>query len=112
MLEKLDSLFTVSSVVEGGETSPDISGLIGQYAHGNDCLLYTSFTKRHIWYYIAFIILYRLGEGFVMKIVPLFLKADTASVSYTPLDVYKRQQENGSQTRFRLVWFLDSYQSF
>ena len=37
------------------------------------------FTMRHIWYYIAFIILYRLGEGFVMKIVPLFLKADTAS---------------------------------
>ena len=37
------------------------------------------FTKRHIWYYIAFIIPYRLGEGFVMKIVPLFLKADTAS---------------------------------
>lgn len=36
------------------------------------------FTKRHIWYYIAFIILYRLGEGFVMKIVPLFLKADTS----------------------------------
>lgn len=31
------------------------------------------FTKRHIWLYIAFIILYRLGEGFVMKIVPLFL---------------------------------------
>lgn len=37
------------------------------------------FTKRHIWYYIAFIILYRLGEGFVMKIVPLFLKADTSA---------------------------------
>ena len=37
------------------------------------------FTKKHIWYYIAFIILYRLGEGFVMKIVPLFLKADTAA---------------------------------
>lgn len=37
------------------------------------------FTKRHIGYYIAFIILYRLGEGFVMKIVPLFLKADVAS---------------------------------
>lgn len=37
------------------------------------------FTKKHIWLYIAFIILYRLGEGFVMKIVPLFLKADTAS---------------------------------
>ena len=37
------------------------------------------FTKKHIWLYIAFIILYRLGEGFVMKIVPLFLKADVAA---------------------------------
>ena len=36
MIAKLDSLFTVSSVVEGAETSPDISGLIGQYAHGNE----------------------------------------------------------------------------
>ena len=35
-LNKLDELFTVSSVVEGMETSPDISGLIGQYAHGNE----------------------------------------------------------------------------
>ena len=35
-LGKLDSLFTVSSVIEGEETSPDISGLIGQYAHGNE----------------------------------------------------------------------------
>lgn len=34
------------------------------------------FKKKHIWYYIAFIIIYRLAEGFVMKIVPLFLKAD------------------------------------
>lgn len=36
------------------------------------------FTKKHIWLYILFIILYRLGEGFVMKIVPLFLKADVS----------------------------------
>lgn len=34
-LEKLDSLFTVSSALEG-DASPDISGLIGQYAHGNE----------------------------------------------------------------------------
>lgn len=34
------------------------------------------FTKKYIGWYILFIILYRLGEGFVMKIVPLFLKAD------------------------------------
>lgn len=37
------------------------------------------FKKKNIWLYIAFIILYRLGEGFVMKIVPLFLKADVAA---------------------------------
>ncbi len=36
LLNKLDSLFTVSSVIEGEEASPDISGLIGQYAHGNE----------------------------------------------------------------------------
>ena len=35
-LSKLDSLFIVSSDVEGGNSSPDISGLIGQYAHGNE----------------------------------------------------------------------------
>lgn len=36
------------------------------------------FRKHHILYYIFFIILYRFAEGFVMKIVPLFLKADRA----------------------------------
>lgn len=35
-IQKLDSLFTVSSVVKGANASPDISGLIGQYAHGNE----------------------------------------------------------------------------
>lgn len=33
---KLDSLFTASSALEGEATSSDISGLIGQYAHGNE----------------------------------------------------------------------------
>lgn len=36
------------------------------------------FGKKHIVYYIFFIILYRFCEGFVMKIVPLFLKAPRA----------------------------------
>lgn len=35
-IEKLDSLFIVSSDITGDNTSPDISGLIGQYAHGNE----------------------------------------------------------------------------
>ena len=33
---KLDSLFTITSEVLGEEASADISGLIGQYAHGNE----------------------------------------------------------------------------
>jgi predicted alpha-1,2-mannosidase len=33
---KLDSLFSISSEVTGENASADISGLIGQYAHGNE----------------------------------------------------------------------------
>ena len=35
-IRKLDSLFLESSVVDGNNSSADISGLIGQYAHGNE----------------------------------------------------------------------------
>src|SRR5690606_6238240 len=34
--QKLDSLFSVKSELTGGNTSPDVSGMIGQYAHGNE----------------------------------------------------------------------------
>ncbi|KAA6303065.1 MAG: hypothetical protein EZS26_000668 [Candidatus Ordinivivax streblomastigis] len=35
-IQKLDSLFSISSEVIGENSSADISGLIGQYAHGNE----------------------------------------------------------------------------
>ena len=35
-LNRLDSLFRVEEEVKGENASPDISGLIGQYAHGNE----------------------------------------------------------------------------
>ena len=35
-IQKLDSLFVISSALEGNDVPPDISGLIGQYAHGNE----------------------------------------------------------------------------
>ncbi|MCQ2142991.1 MAG: GH92 family glycosyl hydrolase [Bacteroidales bacterium] len=35
-VEKLDSLFTMSSETHGTGTTVDVSGLIGQYAHGNE----------------------------------------------------------------------------
>lgn len=38
----------------------------------------TFFVKKHIFYYIFFIIMYRFAEGLALKIAPLFLKADIA----------------------------------
>ena len=43
MIAKLDSLFTVSSEVSGEHKSADISGLIGQYAHGNEPSHHTAY---------------------------------------------------------------------
>ena len=36
MLARLDTLFTTSAKLEGEQISADITGLIGQYAHGNE----------------------------------------------------------------------------
>lgn len=48
----------------GSEVKHELINVIGNF-----------FTKKHIIYYIFFIILYRLAEGFIMKIAPLFLRA-------------------------------------
>ncbi|MEO5889811.1 MAG: GH92 family glycosyl hydrolase [Ferruginibacter sp.] len=47
-IKKLDSLFTVSSEIKGANKSPDVSGLIGQYAHGNE-------PSHHIAYMYSFV---------------------------------------------------------
>jgi predicted alpha-1,2-mannosidase len=36
LVEKLDALFTASSELHGENVSADVTGLIGQYAHGNE----------------------------------------------------------------------------
>jgi predicted alpha-1,2-mannosidase len=41
--EKLEQLFSVSEGVKGEQASPDISGLIGAYAHGNEPGHHTTF---------------------------------------------------------------------
>jgi len=46
-VKKLDELFDQPSVIEGSTASPDISGLIGQYAHGNE-------PSHHIAYLYAY----------------------------------------------------------
>jgi len=47
-IEKLDSLFITSSKLEGPNPSNDISGMIGQYAHGNE-------PSQHISYLYNFV---------------------------------------------------------
>lgn len=50
--QKLDSLFTVSPFINGKNASPDVSGMIGQYAHGNE-------PSHHIAFLYTFV-----GEGY------------------------------------------------
>jgi predicted alpha-1,2-mannosidase len=47
-VEKFDQLFKIEEKVEGEEASPDISGLIGQYAQGNE-------PSHHIPYLYAYV---------------------------------------------------------
>jgi predicted alpha-1,2-mannosidase len=46
-VKKLDGLFNEAPVIDGTNASPDISGLIGQYAHGNE-------PSHHIAYLYAY----------------------------------------------------------
>lgn len=47
MLEKLETLFTIQSNLSGRE-QPDITGLIGQYAHGNEPSHHVSFIFNYL----------------------------------------------------------------
>lgn len=60
-LSKLDELFSTSSELQG-DVSPDISGLIGQYAHGNEPV-------HHVAYLYAFTSKKRHGEARIKEIL-------------------------------------------
>lgn len=47
-IQKLDSLFTVSSNITGENKSLDVSGLIGQYAHGNEPSHHIAFMYSYV----------------------------------------------------------------
>ena len=46
--ERLDSLFSTSSLIEGENASGDITGLIGQYAHGNEPSHHIAYYYNHV----------------------------------------------------------------
>ncbi|MDD3558325.1 MAG: GH92 family glycosyl hydrolase [Melioribacteraceae bacterium] len=67
-ISKLDSLFTISSELEG-DVSPDISGLIGQYAHGNE-------PCHHVAYLYSFTNQKQKGEERIKQIMQTMYKTD------------------------------------
>ena len=68
------SLYHVRMLPSGGAASGDVR-TVKDAMHMLWEVIRTFFQKKYIVWYICFIILYRFAEGFVMKIVPLFLKA-------------------------------------
>ena len=71
-------IYHLRMLPSGGEATAH-AGSVGEALRETGAIFRGFFRKRYIGIYIAFIVFYRLGEGFVMKIVPLFLKADTAA---------------------------------
>ena len=65
-VQKLDSLFSADSSLEGETTSSDISGLIGQYAHGNE-------PSHHVIHLYNYVIIspWALVPALIMLILPL-----------------------------------------
>lgn len=62
----------------GGAQTQEERKTLGETLRELGTVIADFFKKRHIAYYIFFIILYRFAEGFVVKMVPLFLKAPVA----------------------------------
>lgn len=70
-------LYHIKMLPKGGENAAEVKS----FRQGMDTLvdvIKTFFQKKFIFWYIAFIILYRFAEGFAIKIAPLFFKAAVA----------------------------------
>lgn len=68
------SIYHVKVLPSGGTASTEVHSF-RESMHSLWEVIRTFFSKKHVLWYVCFIILYRFAEGFVMKIVPLFLKA-------------------------------------
>ena len=62
-------------ILRSGDSNDTTGKTLREQLHELGSVFVDFFQKPHIVYYLFFIILYRFAEGFVMKIVPLFLKA-------------------------------------
>lgn len=73
----LVGLYHIRMLPSGGAASKEVTSLKEGFSTLWD-VLKTFFQKKYIYWYIAFIILYRFAEGFAIKIAPLFFKAAVA----------------------------------
>ncbi|MDR2848775.1 MAG: MFS transporter [Bacteroidales bacterium] len=71
------SLYHSHALPSGGASSAKLQTLKDGWASFTEVFT-TFFRKQYIWYYIIFIILYRIAEGLAIKVLPLFLKASPA----------------------------------
>lgn len=94
-ISKLDSLFILPSIVEGADVSPDISGLIGQFAHGNE-------PSHHILYMYSF-----LGQQ--AKAAPLIRQVMT-ELYHADYDGLSGNEDAGQMSAWYILSALGFYQ--
>ena len=94
-LQRLDSLFAVSSKLEGEDASPDISGMIGQYAHGNE-------PSHHVLYFYTM-------AGQPWKTADLVRKVCTELYSATP-DGLCGNEDAGQMSAWYILSSIGFYQ--
>lgn len=69
------ALYHIKMLPKGNNLNAEIKSLKGGLATFKD-VVRTFFQKKNVYWYIAFIILYRFAEGFAIKIAPLFSIAE------------------------------------
>ncbi len=74
MIMLLMGFYHIKALPSGGSASTEVRSL-KESMNSLWEVIRSFFEKKNILWYISFIILFRFAEGFVMKIVPLFLKA-------------------------------------
>ena len=94
-LSKLDSLFILPSVIEGDDVSPDISGLIGQFAHGNE-------PSHHILYMYSML-------GKQSKAAPLLRQVMT-ELYHADYDGLSGNEDAGQMSAWYILSALGFYQ--
>ncbi len=71
------ALYHVRMLPKGNVANAEVKSLKEGMATFKD-VLKTFFQKKHVYWYIAFIVLYRFAEGFAIKIAPLFSIAEVS----------------------------------